>query len=55
MSYIECLDRDASRELSSLKYECGSQVPYDTSYNDEACKALDDLEEDDGGWFELQR
>ena len=54
MSYIECLDRNASRELSSSKHECGSQVYYDISYNHEGCEDLDEIE-DDGGWFELQR
>ena len=55
MSYIKCLDSNASRELSSSKHECGSQVYYDISYNHEDCKDLDEMEEDNGGWFELQR
>ena len=55
MNYIKCLDRNASRELSSSKHECGSQVYDDNSYNHEDCKDFDEMEEDNVGWFELQR
>lgn len=53
MSHVESLNRDASEELPCLKDGYGSQVPQDVSHNDEGHDNLNDMEEDDGGWYKL--